>query len=273
LRVHFTGRGISGSWQIRGEQLSAAMGATAKPNVSPADADWIVGVKRISDELARAARGRLVWDVVDAWPQPAGNGWNETQCKQWLADEMQRLQPRAVIAATKVMAQDLAGFGVPVLWLPHHYRPRIAINPIRDRIYAVGYEGAESYIRPWRYAIERECSRIGARFVINSSALADVDVVLAMRHSLGYAPRNWKSGVKLANAHGSGTPFIGARERGYIEAATGGECWADRPDELGEAFEQLAPESVRWAAREAFLKAAYSVDEAGAQLRDFLHAL
>lgn len=274
MKVLITGKGTSGSWKIRGEQLGAVLGARVAPLAPAGDADVVIGVKRLPDALLAAVAGRpLVWDLVDAWPQPAGNDWSRGYCLRWLSQEVQRIQPAAFIAATERMAQDLQAFGRPVLWLPHHHRPQIERNPIRERLTLVGYEGGVDYIRPWQRAIESACKKIGALFVINPPALADVDVVLALRGSTGYAPRHWKSGVKLANAHGSGTPWIGGREAGYQETASGAEYWADTPAELEVALEWLRPRSNRQAVADRFLASAFSVETAAARLREFLCAL
>lgn len=251
-----------------------AMGAVAHPMVSSTDADIVVGVKRMPDQLLHALRGKpLVWDVVDSHPQPAGNEWDERKCLRWLEQEIERVRPIAVIAATKRMAKDLEAFGLPVLWLPHHHRPGIERNPIRERIEVVGYEGSPGYVERWRKVIERECERIGARFVVNPERLADVDVVLALRDSSGYAPRHWKSSVKLANAHGSGTPFIGCRESGYLEMATGAEYWADTSAELRMSLDWLADQSTREMVADRFVQAAFPVEAAAAKLKEFLCAL
>jgi len=267
------GSGRSGSWVIRGQQLAEAIGADVCTNGAVGAADMVIGVKRVADSLASAARGRLVWDVVDAYPQPRGNEWGESECKSWLVGEVRRIRPKAVIAATQRMAQDCKGLGIPVLYLPHHHRPGIARNPIRERIEVVGYEGGENYIGRWRAVIEEECARIGARFVINPSRLADVDVVLALRDSHGYAPRNWKSNVKLANAHGSGTPWIGCREAGYIETAAGTEYWADTPSELRVALNWLSDQSAREQVSDRFVAAAFPVEKAAEVLWNFLKGL
>jgi hypothetical protein len=272
MRVLMTGRGTSGSWQIRGEQLGAALGARVEPvAVGPRGADVVVAVKRLPDDLLRRLRGvPLVWDIVDAWPQPGGNEWGRTLCMRWLAQEIARIRPAAIVAATRAMADDLAVFDLPVLWLPHHHRPGIASNPVRSRIEVVGYEGSPGYIESWRPAIERECARIGARFVVNPPQLADVDVVFALRGSRGYAPRYWKSGVKLANAHGSGTPWIGVREAGYLEIASGAEYWADTPAELRIALDWLSDQSAREQVSDRFRARAYGVDAAAAALKEFV---
>jgi hypothetical protein len=273
MKILFTGRGTSGSWAIRGAQLAHALNAEAVPNAIHSDADIVVVVKRIEDRTLRAMRSRkIVWDIVDSWPQPTGNDWSEREANAWLAREIERIKPDALIAATARMADDLRSFGLPVLWLKHHHRPGIRRNPIRERIKLVGYEGSPSYIAKWRETIKHESERIGASFVVNPDTLADCDVVLALRDAKGYPPRNWKSGVKLANAHASGTPWIGCTEAGYTEIATGCEYWAENQKQLGVALEWLAEQSTREQICDRFVRAAYSVEHAAADLHSFLQA-
>lgn len=273
MKILFTGRGTSGSWAIRGAQLAHALNADAVPNAVHSAADIVVVVKRVEDRTLRAMRGRkIVWDIVDAWPQPIGNEWNEREAFTWLRNEMERISPDAVIAPTARMAEELRQLTIPVLWLKHHHRPGIRRNPIRERISVVGYEGSPSYIAKSQSAIRVECERFGARFVVNPETLADCDVVLAMRDAKGYAPRNWKSGVKLANAHASGTPFIGCQEAGYTEIATGCEYWAENQSRLGIALEWLADQSTREQISDRFVRAAYPVERAAADLNTFLRA-
>lgn len=244
MKVLVTGSGKSGSWQIRGEQLGMAVGATVIPNARDVAAfDLVVCVKRVSPELVdrvRAAGVPLVWDVVDAWPQPAGNEWTEEQCRAWLKARIEQIKPDAIVTATKAMAADCGGF-----FLPHHARPSLERNPIRREVQTVGYEGGD-YLGRWRAMVEAECERRGWVFVVNPARLADVDIVVALRDAAGYAPRHWKSAVKLSNAQGSGTPFIGNREAGYLEQAIGtAEKWADTPEELKAAFDALTPHKER----------------------------
>jgi hypothetical protein len=254
--------------------MQAHCESRAVVNATSADADVVVLVKRVRDETLRAVRhAKIAWDVVDSYPQPAGNDWTEREAKDWLDRELNRIQPNAVIAATKKMAEDLKPYGLPVLWLRHHHRPGIQRNPIRERVTVVGYEGARQYIEPWRTAVEAQCKRIGASFVINPDRLCDCDIILALRGSNGYPPRNWKSNVKIANAHASGTPFIGGREQGYLEVATGCEYWADTPKELGIAFDWLRDQSARELIHDRFVRAAYSVEQAAADLYAFLRTI
>lgn len=260
MSILFTGRGTSGSWQIRGVQLGRAMGATVMPEARDVAAhDVAVLVKRPTPDLLqrlRRAEVPTVWDIVDAWPQPVGNDWGRSQSLGWLGQTAASIRPAAIVAATRAMAWDCRGLGVPVLHLPHHARPGLRRNPIRAEVHTVGYEGGEQYIARWRPAIEAECARRGWAFVTQPAELADVDIVLALRDATGYAPRKWKSNVKLANAQGSGTPVVCCREAGYLETQGGGEQWADTPAQLARAFDILTPLSARRNAAAKLLAAA-----------------
>ncbi len=250
-KILITGRGESGSWQIRAVQLGAAIGATVMPHASDAAIaahDIVVMIKRPPHGLAdriHAAGKMLVHDIVDAWPQPDGNDWEKFECISWLYKYAQDIRPSAIVAATKAMAFDCESLGVPVLALPHHARPGLSINPIREQIKTIGYEGAEHYVGRWRAIVETECFGRGWQFVINPNALSDVDIVVALRDSVGYAPQNWKSNVKLANAQGSGTPFIGVTEAGYLETASGAEYFVNDRRTLAMAFDWLTDQTNR----------------------------
>lgn len=249
MEVLMTGRGGSGSWQVRGIQLGRAMGATVMPGAREfAGYDVGVLVKRPvpgSIHGIHSAGIPLVYDVVDAWPQPTGNEWDREKSIAWLRWMMREVRPSGIVAATYEMLQDCKEFGVPTLLLPHHARPGLRRNPIRDQVRTVGYEGAPHYIARWREHIERECTRRGWRFEMQPAELSDVDILVALRDEVGYAPRNWKSGVKLANAQGSGTPIVCCREAGYRETHSHGEQWADTPEQLSIAFDVLEPLAAR----------------------------
>lgn len=248
MRILITGRGTSGSWKIRGEQLGAAIGATVMPEAdlqTIAQHDVVVLVKRGSADLLqriRAAGVPLVYDVVDAWPQPEGNSWGYRSCMTWLTSRIELLRPAAIVAATQAMAIDCRDFGVPVLRLQHHARPNQEANPVREHVRTVGYEGSVDHLGRWAAILRQECQRRGWRFVLNPQQLADLDVVVAMRERHGYAAVRWKSGVKLSNAQATGTPFIGAPEAGYLEQAVGGcERWSWTEEGLSMALDELAP--------------------------------
>lgn len=241
--VLITGKGGSGSWKIRGEQLGHAIGATVKPQATADDVsahDVVVVVKKLPDRSVLRHAKRVVWDIVDAWPQPAGNSWDEWQAKRWLNDTFKT----DCVFATRKMQADSAADGI---FLPHHWRPGIAENPIRKHVQKVGYEGSERYLAHWRPVIDAECASRGWQFVVNPAELAELDIVLAVRGGEfeGYATRHWKSCVKLSNAIGSMTPFIGIPESGYKEIAQRGPVWVEKPEWLKNAFDFLENHNER----------------------------
>lgn len=240
MNVLITGVGASGSWAIRGEQLGQAIGATVRPRADSArGCDAVVIVKRLHDRaILRSARWHgvpVIWDIVDAWPQRQGDDWSCEASMSWLRRSLRRIRPDGVIAPTRRMAQDLEsvlGASTMVTTLAHHAWPGKPVNPIRPQVTTIGYQGNEKHLGPWLTALTDEATKRGWQFVVNPPSLADVDIALALRRDTGYAPRHWKSNVKLANAQASGTPIILARECGYLETASGSEFWVDTLDEL-----------------------------------------
>lgn len=275
MRILVTGRGGAASWTIRGEQIGAALGAVVKPNASLADmraADVILVVKRVPPELlANLHRSGRPWvyDIVDAYPQPESASWTEKEAIAWLANHVNRLGPTSVIWPTARMQADGGGAGTVVY---HHHRPGIEVNPIYSEIRTIGYDGRPDYLQGLEGAIAASCKCIGADFVPAPRRLADVDVVLALRGPRwsGYPTRHWKSNVKLANAHGSGTPFIGAPECGYEETSTGWEYWAENGKQLDTALAWLASKGARDEVSRRFLARAISVEAAAAKTMEAL---
>lgn len=278
MRILVTGRGGAQSWTVRGEQIGAALGATVKPQATLADMkahDVILVVKRVPDDLlADLRRSGKPWvlDVIDAYPQRDCATWTRGQCVEWVRAHVARLNPTSVIWPNAKMREDV---GLPGKVVYHHARPGIEPNPIRERIEAIGYEGSIRYLDGWSDWLEDFCKRRGVRWVVNPARLADVDVVLAVRGGIwdSYATRNFKSNVKLANCHASGTPFVGTTEAGYMETAAGGEQWIRTMDDLRHSLDWLAPHAVRAEISERFKRAAISVDVAAAQVRAVLEAV
>ena len=228
MKLLFTGKGGAGSWTVRGEQLGGALGAVVKPNATQRDiaaADLVVVVKRTPEPLLAALRaaGRpWVLDVVDFYPQPQAAVWPRADAIAWVRRRIAELAPTAVIWPNERMAEDCGAEKWPGAVLYHHHRPGIRRNPIREQVRTVGYEGAPAYLAEWRPILEEECTRRGWRFVVNPEQLADLDIVVAFRGGVwdGYAPAHWKSNVKLANAHGSGTPTVSKRWPGIRRKRT-----------------------------------------------------
>lgn len=280
MKVAVTGRGGAGSWQMRGEQLGRAIGAHVEPKMRDFGGyDAVVVVKRTPPDLIsaiRAARVPWFYDVVDAFPQPESSTWDRDRAILWVRETLVHLKPNGVIWPTQRMRDDVDPFHrIPnSVVIPHHCRPGAAENPIRNEIARVGYEGRSCYLACWEDTLRRECARRGLEFVVNPARLADVDVVVAFRGGewASYATRHWKSHVKLANAHGTGTPFIGQRESGYLENACGREFWAESLTEISAALDWMAERDVRADISDRFRASAYRLEHASEELRRFLEA-
>lgn len=280
MKVLITGRGTSGSWQIRGIQLGCAIGAKVEVEAGQASieaADVVVVVKRVSGEVMERIKRSgtlLVWDVVDAWPQPIGNTWDRIACFNWLSSSLRQMKPDAVIAPTRQMAADCAALGVLAYCLPHHVRPGIKVIQIRERVSVVAYEGGTGYLGNWGSLVSTWCKNNQAIFQVNPADLSQVDILLAFREQTGYAPRNWKSNVKLANAQGSGTPIICAAEAGYLETTSGGAVFADQAENIPFLLSFLSDLKEREKRQDALLLERIRLDDVATiyqnWLRDFV---
>jgi len=146
---------------------------------------------------------------------------------------------------------------------------------VRRDIQAVGYEGSSKYIAKWGFHILKACRDRGWDFHINHGTHADWDVCLAVRDDefSGYAQYHWKSNVKLANAHGSGTPFIGAREDGYLETATGMEAWCESPQKIEQVLDSLRGYAYRQRLNRVFTHNAYSLEQAASDLKQWIQTV
>lgn len=192
--------------------------------------------------MAHKAKVPLVWDVLDAYPAEALS-WDKTACMDWLDREVEAIKPAGIVAATEAMAADCSRYSRPVLALPHHARPGMAKNPLREKVKVVGYQGGD-YLGRWVEILERQCKARGWMFRPDYSKtsdmpLSDVDIVVALRDQDGYAARHWKSNVKLANAQGSRTPSVVSRTAGYSETAGSRQYFADDEAGLAAAFDVL----------------------------------
>lgn len=283
--VLITGSGKSGSWIIRGEQLGRAIGATItlKPDVIVASkSDVVVCVKRVPDSILQAAartKATLVWDTVDAWPQPAGNEWDKDLSLHWASSELRRIKPDVVVCASARMADDFAHLGAVTHYVPHHVRPDTVVLPPRDhKALRVGFVGGKNYVARWGQVAAHQCAQRGWTFTVDRGTIASLhnyDIVLGLRDYSGYAATSWKSNVKLTNAHGAGVPFVGSEECGYLEVQCGAEYWCNNKRDLGVAFEWLSEYSVRAEIHKRFLKHAtkYSLQKVAEEYKEFLYAL
>lgn len=278
-RILITGKGTSGSWQIRAVQLGDAIGATVIPDASimhMQQHDLIVLVKRPTPELLdrfEAVRAPVVWDVVDAWAQPLANQWRREDAVSWLKSCVRQIKPRGLVCATEQMLID-AEFPQSIV-IPHHARPDQPINPIREQVRTIGYEGRADYLAGWLPIIQKECERRGWQFVLNPERPADLDIVVALRGGIwrGYVTDAWKSGVKLANAQATGTPFIGLPENGYLTNASGAEYFVNDRQQFARALGWLEPQVNRQAASQRMMSRDNSLATVAARYRDWLEGL
>lgn len=277
MNILVCGAGKAGSWVIRGEQLGTAIGARVDAlGLKLGTPDLAILVKRARNDVVQRLHATgvpIIWDALDAWRQGCSDDSGRETCMRWLRDRFEVLRPSSIVAATQAMAEDCAEFGVPVLALPHHARAQQALNPILETVRTVAYEGRVEYLGWWQQFMIGECERRGWRFVLNPAQLADVDIVVAVRAERGYGPTHWKSGVKLANAQGSGTPCILNMEAGYQETASGGEVWANTKEQMVAGLEFLADPAERRSMAGLLLAHAPTLDAMATKYKAWLHQL
>lgn len=250
MKILITGRGTSGSFQIRGFQMAKAIGATVLPN-APLEVmrkhDCIILVKRPTADLVadlRRSGARVIHDLVDAWPQPAGNEWPADKMLAWLRQTVEDVQPDGVICATKAMQIDVNALPETVRPLTaaiyHHARAHYVTAPphARSEVRTVGYEGGRNYLGRFEPLIREECMR--RRWAFDTESIAGADVVICLRDAAGYGPRAWKSNIKAANAQALGIPMLCSPEAGYQETTTGGVIWIEQFRDIRPAFDALA---------------------------------
>lgn len=269
----FVGVG-SGSWQMRGVQLGAALGARVTSDPTPGDwawADVVVLVKRAAikwQQQARRVAVPVVWDVLDFWDQP---GQNAVSCAD-LAARIHEIEKAAgvdlLIGATQRMAADIGG-----VYLPHHCRIGLAPSPIRKKASVVAYDGTKKYLGSWAKALAGACDMLGLTFVINPTDLGPVDVFVSFRDGRwdGDVCRQWKSGVKYVNAIAAGRPVLTQPSAAFSELPCNGVTAAHQDDLVG-ALNRLTWEEERQTAYEASLVYApsFTVDAVAAQYRQIL---
>lgn len=268
MNILFTGKGTGGSWKIRGDQLGGATGKV-RPKASLQEcraADLIVVVKRINGPFFRSVLQSgtpWIWDLVDFYPQPQCSTWSRSRAINWLRSQIKAANPDGIIWPNARMQEDAE---LPGEVIYHHARPA-PLNPLREQVRVIGYDGCVDYLGSWQPILQRLCAARGWQFK-TGIPLDQMDIVVALRDGKynGYVQANWKSNVKLANAHGTGTPFIGAPEPGYLETATGEERFITSEAELAAALDDLADYETRKRVSHKFLSAAIHLGQVAQQL-------
>ena len=246
MNVLIIGSG-KGSWQMRGLQLGAALGA--RVTSEPTDADWhwaerVLLVKHASPKYAARAHALsvpVIWDPLDFWKQPDENVLSSIDARERLYRARDVIKPTLTIGATEAMAAVVDG-----VCLPHHGYVGLVPTPARETARVVGYDGNGAYLAQWAPALTTACAARGWTFVINPPSLADVDIIVALRGGAwdGWMCREWKSGVKLSNAILAGRPVITQDTAAWREMQPAGSVVRTYA-ELPGVFDQWAPVAVR----------------------------
>ena len=211
-----------------------------------------------------------VWDLVDFYPQPKCGEWDRSTAINWVCKQIRHANPAGIIWPNLKMKKDCGFYGMVV----YHHARNAQINPIREHVKTVGYDGSEKFLGQWRGWVQHECRLRGWQFV-ERAPLHEVDIVVAFRdgeHN-GYVQQHWKSNVKLANAHGTGTPFIGQLENSYLETCAGGEVWITNEKGLSRAFDELTPYESRLAVHKQFLANTFTLESRAAQVKEYVETL
>lgn len=288
LRVCFSGgiarKGDSGpkrgSFEMRGRQVAS--------RVDTWSSDWddccypvdvFVMVKKF-DSRCKLGK-RKVFDIVDSWSQKRGHDAGAQMqsykdvikyfAQAWKTFPYGRLD--SFIFPNKLMRKHLRHVVPHSTTIYHHYHPGIPINPVREKLTTVGYQGKTVFLGEWEEVIQRACDRLGLTFVRNPKNLADVDVVVAARGGeyANIMSRSYKSNVKLANCYGSGTPAVMWPEQSYLETDCGEVRFFDSEKHLLRALDELRSYEVRRHVHERFLRASwhFELDTIVQQYREY----
>lgn len=278
MKILTTGKGTSGSWQCRGVQLGGQLGKVkARASIQDCqEADVVIVVKRVHPDFFKNVvnSGRpWVWDLVDLYPQPQCTKWSKQEAVLWVNNKLALARPDGIIWPNLQMKKDCVGFGGPGAVVYHHAR-NSPLNPIRETVKVVGYEGSPKFLGKWRTWLAEACRQRGWLFK-EGIPIADMDIVVALRDKpySGYPQRHWKSNVKLANAHGTGTPFVGQAESSYKETCTGSEYFIETPEQLANAFDYLEPYETRLSIHKEFIKNTFTLESRAEQVRKYVQTL
>lgn len=215
MKVLIVGAG-KGSWQMRGQQLGAALGARVTSSPTDDDFRWcdlVVLIKKHAVNFAPRAHkaGKpIVWDALDFWSQPAQNRYTRDSALLALRSQAKVIKPALIIGATKEMTADAESLGFKSAYLPHHSWNGLAPTPPREVVATVAYEGNPAYLGRWHGWVKEACDKRGWSFVVNPPNLAEVDIIVSFRDGAwdGWICREWKSGVKVVNSVAAARPML-----------------------------------------------------------------
>lgn len=283
MKIGFIGHESKGAWQIRAKQIAPHLGAVLDSRMSRSNYDLVILIKTPEPKLVtriKALNIPVIWDVIDFWPQRIDktlSNHNRDQIMKWVKPFLESVNPKHIITATNKMKNDLESLGYNATTIYHHHRPKIKINPINKELRTIGIEGSMGQYGSWTEKLKTISRKLNLKFITNFTPGDDLlytfDIVIATRGYTGYAPKNWKSNVKMANAHASGTPGIFNDEQGYKETACGHELWADTEEEIIEGIEKLRSYDLRQTIHENFLKNTITLEQVVEQYKSLINNL
>lgn len=291
MKVLFTATQDSPSFEVRGRQIAATRkGWHAQLGIENHHKyDVVVAVKRFDPAWRYEIHQPMVLDVLDFWKQPQDDVFVDDfdTARNRLIAHVETLSPHACIAATRTMAADLSAWRSPtrVKAIPHHYRPGMGLNPIREQVKHIGYEGTVSYLGEWHDVLVDDARALGARFIINPPDYLDIDIAVSVRGKLTRSvfTKRWKSGVKAANMVGSGTPGVCLWEHGAAEVTgatefqdgTGALTLVRTLPEMREELQRLMDPAARreMRAKQDEMRPRFSVEAIAAEYETFLTGL
>ncbi len=228
-----------GSFEMRGRQLGAALGARVCTAPSESDLRWadvVVLIKRAGlawCDYVHTFDKPIVWDALDFWEQPSQNGLSEMDARALLQRTIAKIRPTLTIGATQAMADACGG-----VYLPHHSWEGLTPTLPRAEVTTVGYQGKKMYLGRWFQTVNDECERRGWTFVANPADLRTCDLLVAFRDGQwdGWMCREWKSGVKIINAIAAGRPIITQPSAAFSELPYCGSSVEDLSERLTVAL-------------------------------------
>jgi len=282
MTIAFVGYEGKGTWQIRAKQIAPLIEARVDPQLlKPTLCKAVILIKMPEKPLlARIRKFNLpiISDPQDCWPQNDKlnmNNHDKDTMIEWFDSSLKHVNPELVITASSKMQEDCENLGFKSVVIHHHCRPKIKINPIREQLSTVGIEGTPKQVGNWTKRLEKICTSLGLQFNANLDATRDAlhtfDVLVSQREHTGYASKNWKSNVKLANAHGSGTPSIFTREQSYIDTAIGSELWAETEEQIIESLIKLKDYELRKSINQEFLEHTQTINNIASQYKELIN--
>jgi len=284
MNITFAGHESKGAWLIRAKEIAPYLNAKLDPLfLNSNNCNLVIIVKRPEPEVINRIKRQsipIIWDIQDSFPQLPKNNYGELskdKILDYYVKLLKEISPTIVISTNSQMKKDIEELGFKSVIINHHHRKNITVNPLREKLITLGIEGSPFQYGKWQKKLHSICKKLNLTFKPNLNASKDklhfFDVVVNIRSFDGYAAKYWKSNIKLANAHGSGTPAICSRSQSYLDTASGYERWADTEEEIITAIEELRPYEVRKEIHEHFLKHKIGIDDVVKEYQNLIDSI